>query len=170
MRRPDWWPGPWPWPGSEAPEAVASSTDGPRRATTTGSLPVDPSDSFLRVLVAAFGAERAVVYRRAREGDRWVPERRTPQDASSLRAPDARGHPLTWCARERLVAQIPTRDLPGAPEGATWLLAGGMPGGERVLVLAFVGAPPTAARRAMEAAVEHLSSLPPDPPSGGRTN
>jgi len=136
----------------------------------TGSRRVDPSDSFLQVLVAAFGAERAVVYRRAREGDRWVPERRMPQDASSLRAPEARGHPLTWCARERLIAQIPTRDLPGAPDGASWLLAGGMPGGERVLALAFVGAPPTSARRAMRAAVEHLSSLPLDPPADGRTN
>ena len=137
---------------------------------TASSRNADPPASFLRLLVAAFGAERAVVYRRTRDGESWIPERRSPRDASALRSLDARGHPLTWCARERLIAQIPTAELPDGPGEASWLLAGGLPGGDRVLVLAFAGAPPTAARRAMEAAVEHLASLALDPPAEGRTN
>lgn len=130
----------------------------------------DPPASFLRVLVVAFGAERAVVYRRTRDGASWIPERRSPRDGSALRSLEARGHPLTWCARERLIAQIPTAELPEGQTEASWLLAGGLPGGDRVLVLAFAGAPPTAARRAMEASVEHLASLPLDGPAAGRTN
>lgn len=170
MKRPDWWPGAWKWPGEGAPVPAARRVEPTRTGPVLTSRSGDPIGTFLRVLVSGFGAERAVLYRMDRQADRWTPVRGASGDADAARPFRVRGHPLTWCARERLVVQIPTADLPDAPAGVSWLLAGGLPGGDRVLVLAFAGAPPTAARRMMEAAVEHLAALPQEPASEGRTN
>lgn len=111
------------------------------------------------MLTTAFGAEHVSLYHLDRAGERWRRERSVPDGASAPTSIRVTGHPLTWCARERLVVQIPASELSDVPAGVSWLLAGGLPGGGRVLVLAFAGAPPTAARRAMGAAVEHVASL-----------
>lgn len=170
MKRPDWWPHGWKWPGDAAsgPEVRPVAPAAAVGSATAGAE--DLLGSFLRVLTVSFGAEHAVLYRLDRERDRWTPERSAPAEAAGPGALRVRGHPITWCARERLVVQIPTADLPDPPAGVSWLLAGGLRGGEKVLVLAFAGAPPGAARRAMGAAVEHLWSLSLAEESGGRTN
>lgn len=135
-----------------------------------GGSEADTTESFLRVLVEGFGAERVVVYRLARDRHRWIPERRMPQDTASLRSLEARGHPFTWCARERLIAQIPVAEVPDGPGEGAWLLAAGLQAGERVLVMSFAGAPPTVARQGMEAIVAHLTRLPRPGARPGRTN
>lgn len=170
MKRPGWWPEGWAWPGAPA-DAASEAGAGPRpvsRREPAGRG--DAAESFLRVLLEGFAADRVVVYRLARDRERWIPERRMPRDSASLRSLEARGHPLTWCARERLIAQIPMAEVPDGPGDGAWLLAAGLPGGERVLVLTFAGTPPPVARRGMQAVVDHLVGLPLEGTEGGRTN
>ncbi len=171
MKRPEWWPDGWKWPGrgvEERPSERAETTAA--RHSMRSSRAEDSTASFLAVLTSAFGAEHASLYHLDRAGEYWRRERSDPDEAMAPTSIRAKGHPLTWCARERLVVQIPASELREGPAGVSWLLAGGLPGGGRVLVLAFAGAPPTAARRAMGAAVEHLSSLASTAAERGRTN
>lgn len=171
VKRPEWWPDGWKWPGrgvEERPSERAETTAA--RHSMRSSRAEDSTASFLAVLTSAFGAEHASLYHLDRAGEYWRRERSDPDEAMAPTSIRAKGHPLTWCARERLVVQIPASELREGPAGVSWLLAGGLPGGGRVLVLAFAGAPPTAARRAMGAAVEHLSSLASTAAERGRTN
>lgn len=174
MRRPSWWPRPWPWPGSRD---AAGDRPGPGLppAASHGQLG-NPAATFLSTLATAFGAEVAVVYRLDRGRETWVPERAATDGTVDVEAPrelPARGHPLTWCLREELVAQLPRGELAGDRRAGGWTLAGPVPGGDRVLVLAFGGSPPAGARRAVDAARRHVAALQaagvlgPEPDPGG---
>lgn len=160
MRRPAWWPRSWPWPGGrEAP----GGRPGPGLPRTTSRGPAgDPAATFLRTLAAAFGAELAVVYRLDRGRETWVPEHASTGGDGGGEAPPelpARGHPLSWCLREELVAQLPREELAGDRRAGGWILAGPVRGSERVLVLLFGGSPPAGARRAVDAARSHVAAL-----------
>lgn len=162
LKRPGWWPRPWPWPG---PGGEPGDPPGPglppaaRRRTGTAE---DPAATFLRTLSTAFGAERTVLYRLDRDREAWVPERWSAGDRGPSAPPDetaAAGHPLSWCLREELVAQIPREEMAGDRRGAGWALAGPVPGSDRMLVMAFGGSPPAGARRAVDAARRHVAAL-----------
>lgn len=174
MKRPAWWPRSWPWPGSGRGGA---DRPGPGLPPVTSRVPAeDPSGTFLHMLATAFGAERAVLYRLDRTRETWVPERSAAGgngEGEASRELAARGHPLSWCLREQLVAQLPRGELAGDRRAGGWTLAGPVPGSDRVLVLVFGGSPPAGARRAVHAARKHVAALEAsgvldrEPPGGG---
>lgn len=154
--RPRWWPEAL-WPGTGGTGEPAPGLPERRRRAGEGS---PPAETFLRAVVAAFGARGASVYRLDRASGAWVPEHRAgegPGDGArgELRAA---GHPLTWCLREDLLLQVSSDELLGR-RVAGWSLAGPVPGGERALLLTFRGSPPAGAREGLRAAVEHLAAL-----------
>lgn len=160
MKRPSWWRRSWPWPGGREGGERPGGAGLPPAASGGGTD--DPSTTFLRAMVAAFGAERGVLYRLDRDRECWVPERAAGEEEGRADPPPelaARGHPLSWCLREELVAQLPRGELAGDRRAGGWALAGPVPGSDRVLLLLFGGSPPGAARRAVEAARRHLASL-----------
>lgn len=160
MKRPSWWPRSWPWPGD-----VRSAGDRPGTGLPPArgrSSDAEPSETFLRTLATAFGAEQAVLYRLHRGREAWLVERSAPGGNGAAEPPGelpARGHPLSWCLREELVAQLPRGELAGDRRTGGWTLAGPVPGSDRVLVLIFGGSPPSGARRAVDAAREHVAAL-----------
>lgn len=156
IRRPRWWPEGL-WPGTRGAAEPAAGLPGRRRRTGDEA---PPAESFLRAVVAAFGAEGASVYRLDRAAGAWVPELRAGEapgdgETGELRAA---GHPLTWCLREDLLLQVSSDELLGR-RVAGWSLAGPVPGGDRALLLTFRGSPPAGAREGLRAAVEHLAAL-----------
>lgn len=160
MRRPGWWPRSWPWPGGGPTRPEEPSRGLPRAGARRG--PEDPSETFLRTLGTAFGAERTTLYRLDRGREAWVPERSVAGSTGADDLPEelpARGHPLSWCLREELVAQLPPGELAGSRRAGGWTLVGPAPGSDRVLVMVFGGSPPAGARRAVEAARRHVAAL-----------
>lgn len=157
MRRPDWWPSGWSWPGRGGAPRPGRL---PERPAARRGEP--PGASFLATLLEAFGAERAVLFELDRERGVWRVERAVAGPEAPSREDGelpAAGHPLTWCLREELVVQVPARELSGDRSGDGWALAGPVPGASRVLMLTFHGAPPARARRAMRPALDHLGNL-----------
>lgn len=160
MRRPRWWPRGWPWPGSgpAPPDGPPSALP---RAAARGAAE-NPAETFLETLGTAFGAERTTLYRLDRGREAWVPERSVAGSAGSDDPPrelPARGHPLSWCLREELVAQLPRDERVGSRRAGGWILVGPVPGSDRVLLMVFGGSPPAGARRAVEAARHHVAAL-----------
>lgn len=160
MKRPSWWPRSWPWPGGARSGEDRPGTGLPP-AAARGSAG-DPPATFLRTLATAFGAEQAVLYRLHRDRAAWVVERSAAGGNGAAEPPGelaARGHPLSWCLREELVAQLPRGELAGDRRAGGWTLAGPVPGSDRVLVMIFGGSPPSGARRAIDAARQHVAAL-----------
>ena len=165
MKRPGWWPARWSWPGGDATRETVRLPE-PRSPGQADA----PEATFLAALAEAFGARRATLLRLDRERGAWVVERDVvgpDGDAAGASEMSAAGHPLTWCVREELIVQVPAGELSGDRADDGWALAGPAPGGSRVLVVRFHGAPPSRARRAMRPALEHLGALGDRPESRG---
>lgn len=160
MTRPSWWPRSWPWPSSRQGRGDDPGPGLPAAASGDGTG--DPAATFLRTLAVAFGAERATLYRLDRGREAWEPADSAAGGSGDPEPPrdlPARGHPLSWCLREELVAQLPRGELAGDRRAGGWSLAGPVPGSERVLVMVFDGSPPAGARRALDAARKHVAAL-----------
>ncbi len=107
-------------------------------------------------------AGRAAVWVYRREEGAWQVEREARFD--DWAAPEAgpvaaEGHPLTWALREGLVLQLPSERLGWSAFEGGWTLLGVVPGSRRALTLEFPGSPPAAARRGLQAALDHLADL-----------
>lgn len=161
-RRPGWWPRAL-WPGAKRPGEPPGGL--PDRPSPRGEESSAPEESFLELVVAAFGARGASVYRLERERAVWVLERRAGEPAPSSDELSAAGHPLTWCLREGVLMQVEAGDLLD-PRASGWALAGAAPPADRALVVQFAGSPPSGAREGLQAAVRHLSALHDDDASG----
>lgn len=160
MTRPAWWPRSWPWPASPEEGGDEPGPGLPPAASRDGTG--DPAATFLRTLAVAFGAERATLYRLNRGREAWELEDSADGgngDREPPRPLPARGHPLSWCLREELVAQLPRGELAGDRRAGGWSLAGPVPGSDRVLVMVFGGSPPAGARRALDSARKHVAAL-----------
>lgn len=161
MRRPDWWPPSlWPDRANDPPQVGPGGGSSHRAGDPSGGTPVE---SFLGAFAVSSGAERAVLLRLDEADGSWIVETVVRGDGNvgegAGRRTAAAGHPLTWCLREELLVQLRANELVPAYEGGGWALAGPVPGGSRVMAVAYGASPPVRAREALGAALTHLGRL-----------